>query len=35
MIVQRRCFLKDMSGSKEDKRKFRDGKEQAGRREYK
>jgi hypothetical protein len=27
--------LKDMSGSKEDKRKFRDGEEQAGRREYK
>jgi hypothetical protein len=32
MIVQSRGFLKDMSGSKEDKRKFRDGEEQAGRR---
>ncbi len=32
LIVQSRGFLKDMSGSKEDKRKFRDGEEQAGRR---
>jgi hypothetical protein len=32
MIVQSTGFLKDMSGSKENNRKFRDGEEQAGRR---
>jgi hypothetical protein len=32
MIVQSRGFLKDMSGSKENNRKFRGGEEQAGRR---
>ncbi len=32
VIVQSRGFLKDMGGSKENNRKFRDGEEQAGRR---